>query len=218
MPDIGPNSVNLWTAPEHVAEYLEKHVDAIPHRSEGEAVLVECLPDPLGRVLDLGAGDGRLLAIVKRSRPDVDAVAIDFSPTMLERARARFARDARVTVRAHDLDAGLPSSLGLFDAVVSSFAIHHLVHDRKRSLYTEIHDRLRPGGVFANLEHVASPTQALHHEFLATMGIAPEDEDPSNKLVDVETQLGWLRAIGFEDVDCVWKWRELALLVGRKAR
>jgi SAM-dependent methyltransferase len=121
-----------------------------------------------------------------------------------------------VQVVVHDLDNPLPGSLGTFDAVVSSFAIHHVPHERKRTLYEEVFGLLNPGGVFCNLEHVSSPTLALHHEFLAAISYLPEDEDPSNKLLDVETQLTWLREIGFVDVDCLWKWRELALLVGRK--
>ena len=48
------------------------------------------------------------------------------------------------------------------------------------------------------------------------MGTAPEDEDPSQQAARRHTQLEWLRDIGFADVDCYWKWRELALLVGRK--
>jgi len=92
----------------------------------------------------------------------------------------------------------------------------HLVHERKRALYAEIFSLLNPAGVFCNLEHVASPTPRLHKEFLERIGFTVETEDPSNKLLDVETQLKWLREIGFEDVECAWKWRELALLVGRR--
>src|SRR5580658_510061 len=211
--------INLWTSKDHARDYLER-ADSISHRSEGESALVEFIPPSARRILDLGTGDGRLLALVReqlarRGHSDTEAVAVDFSPTMLDEVRKRFVGESSVSVVTHNLDGPLPS-LGRFDAVVSSFAIHYLVHERKRALYAEIHGLLKPGGVFCNLEHVASPTPRLHQEFLEGIGFTVETEDPSNKLLDVETQLGWLREIGFVDVDCCWKWRELALLVGRK--
>jgi ubiquinone/menaquinone biosynthesis C-methylase UbiE len=207
--------VNLWTSSDHVRDYLER-ADQISHRGEGESALLEFLPQGTHRILDLGTGDGRLLALVREKYPDTEAVAVDFSPTMLQAARRRFGEDSRVTVVEHNFDRTLPS-LGKFDAVISSFAIHHVVHERKRRIYSEIYALLNPGGVFCNLEHVASPTPKLHEEFLLRMGFTVETEDPSNKLLDVETQLQWLREIGFANVDCQWKWRELALLTGLRA-
>ncbi|NJK70214.1 MAG: class I SAM-dependent methyltransferase [Microcoleus sp. SU_5_3] len=206
--------VNLWSSAEHALWYLAK-ADSIPHRTEGEAVLLEEVPKTARRILDIGTGDGRLLGLLKCDRSDVEFVAIDFSPTMLEKVRTRFAGDKNVTIIEHNFDEILPD-LGKFDAVVSSFAIHHVEDDRKRSLYAEIFDILEPGGIFCNLEHVASPTPALHHKFREALGISEQPEDPSNQLLDVETQLCWFREIGFGEVDCYWKWRELALLVGVK--
>ncbi len=213
MPTNAP--VNLWSSPSHATDYLGR-ADSIPHRSEGESTLLECIPTNTRRILDLGTGDGRLLALVKSwlsSR--AESVAVDFSPSMLEAAGKRFRGDSSVTLVTHNLDHPLPA-LGKFDAVVSSFAIHHLVHERKRELYAEIHGALNSEGVFCNLEHVASPTPRLHEEFLSHIGKTVETEDPSNKLLDLERQLQWLREIGFVDVDCCWKWRELALMLGRK--
>jgi len=205
-------NVNKWTEEGHATDYLAME---IPHRCEGESALLDCIPPAASRILDLGCGDGRLLALVLERFPEATGIAVDFSPTMLERARRRFAGDKRVEVRKHNLDYPLPQ-LGSFDTVGSSFAIHHVTDERKRELYTEVFRLLAPAGVFCNLEHVSSPTVRLHSQFLAALGKTLESEDPSNKLLDVETQLGWLRAIGFEDVDCHWKWRELALLAGTK--
>ena len=207
-------SVNLWTSTEHALDYLGR-ADSIPHRAEGESTLLEFIPPTTRRILDLGSGDGRLLALVKLDHHGATAMAVDFSPAMLEAARRRFVDDRSVTVLAHNLEDTLPE-LGSFDAVVSSFAIHHLIDERKRALYAEIYACLAPGGVFCNLEHVASSTPELHEEFLCRIGCTLETEDPSNKLLDMETQLRWLREIGFSDVDCHWKWRELALLAGRR--
>jgi len=135
---------------------------------------------------------------------------------MMGELQKQFAGDKTIDIVAHDLSSPLPD-LGSFDAVVSSFAIHHVTHERKRVLYAEIFDLLNPGGVFLNLEHVASPSPALHRQFLATMDLTDETEDPSNKLLDLEVQLSWLWQIGFREVDCHWKWRELALLAGSKS-
>lgn len=205
--------MNEWRGAAKVADYRSR-ADTIPHRLEGEAVLVEVLPKRVERVLDVGCGDGRLLGIVREARPEALGVGLDFSPPMLEAARERFAEDGAVQFLSHDLADPLPD-LGSFDVIVSSFAIHHLEHDRKRELYGEAFAMLQPGGVFCNLEHVASATESLHQEFLDLLGVP---EDPSNRLLDVEPQLGWLRELGFDDADCLWKWRELALLFGRRGR
>lgn len=211
MPDL-----NEWSNIEHALEYLAR-ADRIPHRTEGEAVLLEFVPQEVERILDLGTGDGRLLALLRIDRRDAEGVALDFSPTMVAAARERFRGDEKVQVIEHNLDEPLPD-LGRFDAIVSSFAIHHCTDERKRALYTEIYKALSTGGIFCNLEHVAPATTKLHERFLRALGVTEAEEDPSNKLVGVDTQLQWLSEIGFEDVDCHWKWLELALFGGTKKR
>jgi tRNA (cmo5U34)-methyltransferase len=207
--------VNLWRDGEHALAYLRKR-DSIPHRPEGYAAMLEVVPERVERVLDLGTGDGNTLALVLAERPGAAGVGLDFQDEMLERARARFAGTAAVEIRRHDLDVSLPADLGAFDLVVSSFAIHHLVPDRQRRLYGEVFECLRPDGVFANVEHVASATPRRHEEFLAAIGCGPDEDDPSNKLVTVSDHLAWLDGFGYADAECLWKWRELAVVAGRK--
>jgi cyclopropane fatty-acyl-phospholipid synthase-like methyltransferase len=142
----------------------------------------------------------------------VEVVAVDRSTPMLERARARFADDTRVHLDTFDLNDPL-GALGRFDVIVSGFAIHHVEHPRKQALYREVAAQLEPGGLFANLEIVRSATPELHAEFLTAIG--RDADDPADRLAEVEPQLAWLRAAGLEQVDCLWRWRGMALLAGR---
>jgi len=197
-----------WTDPERVAEYLSRE---IPHRDIAEGLLLDALPQRVGRVLDLGTGDGRLLMLVRSRHPEAQCVGVDSSPPMLARAAERFGSDAMtVEFGVHDLDQRLMASAP-FDAVVSGLAIHHLSDERKRALFSEIHALLAPSGVFVNLDLVCSATPVQHERFCRAIG--REEDDPADRLADLCEQLGWLREAGFREVDCHFKWLELALIV-----
>ncbi len=161
---------------------------------------------------------------------------------MLDAARQSVGRIANATVAKADF--GSPRWIETakphfaFDIVVSGFAIHHQPDDRKRDLYAEIYNLLGPGGVFLNLEHVASATEAgedlfddffvdhLHTFHSRTDGSANRDaiadeyyrrpDKKENILAPVEVQCEWLKQIGFIDIDCFFKVFELALFGGRK--
>jgi tRNA (cmo5U34)-methyltransferase len=199
-----------WGDPGRVAEYLSRE---IPHRAIAEEMLLDALPSRIERVLDLGTGDGRLLAAIRARYPDPLAVGIDTSEPMLVRAADRFDADPLVEFRTHDLAVPL-ADMGSLDAVVSGLAIHHLENERKRGLFEEVHALLTPGGVFANLDLVASASSRLHERFRREIGRA--QDDPTDRLADLSDQIGWLRNAGFTEVDCHFKWLELSLVVAVK--
>jgi tRNA (cmo5U34)-methyltransferase len=92
---------------------------------------------------------------------------------------------------------------------------------------------LQPGGLFVNVEHVASATpelEAVHDEAYIDHIVAVTGRDKAevereyhgrpdkadNILEPVEAQVDWLREIGFQQVDCYFKWLELAVFGGQK--
>jgi SAM-dependent methyltransferase len=199
-----------WSDGARVAEYLGRE---IPHRAIAEEMLLEALPERVERCLDLGTGDGRLLALVRGRHPEAEAVGLDSSPPMLERARERFGGADGVELREHDLNEPL-SGIGTAEAVVSGLAIHHLEDQRKRELFGEVHDLLAPGGVFANLDLVRSASARLHERFRREIGRV--EDDPADRLAGLDEQIAWLRAAGFAEVECHFKWLELILVVAVK--
>ncbi len=232
----------VWKQRDVASAFLNERSLLIPDRQRQLDVVLRVLrfaPRPPARVLDLGAGDAILLATVLEAYPQATGVALDFSPLMLDQARVRLAPFGnRAAVVEADL--GTPAwreaAPGPFDAVISGFAIHHLSDRRKQALYGEIAGILPEGGVFLNCEHVASATPRLealfddamaehlwrrrrergeevsreqvHREFLK------RPDRAANILAPVEEQCRWLRDLGFCDVDCFWKYFELAIFGG----
>jgi cyclopropane fatty-acyl-phospholipid synthase-like methyltransferase len=232
----------VWKQREVAAAFLEERSLLIPDRQRQLEVLLRVVrfaPRQPARILDLGAGDGILLATLLAAFPQACGVALDFSPLMLEQARTRLAPLAeRATTVEADLatPAWRQAVQGPFDIVVSGFAIHHLTHERKRALYGEIYDLLPEGGVFVNCEHVASATPQLEKLFDDAMTehlwqrrrergeevtleqvrreFMERPDRAANILALVEDQCSCLRAIGFRNVDCFWKYFELAIFGG----
>lgn len=201
-----------WTNQVRVAEYLARE---IPHRQIAEEMLLAALPEQVERCIDLGTGDGRLLALVQTRYPDAEGIGLDSSAAMLDRAKERFHGGPKVELRDHDLRAPLPDA-GSAEVVVSGLAIHHLEDHRKRELFDEVHGLLAPGGVFANLDLVRSASTRLHERFRCEIGRV--EDDPTDRLAGLDEQMDWLREVGFAEVDCHFKWLEMALIVAVKAQ
>jgi trans-aconitate methyltransferase len=236
----------VWKGAALVDTFLDGVRGGIPFAAEQIDVMLRVVAArgaPVRRVADLGCGDGVLTRSLLAAYPAAAATLVDFSEPMLTAARARLvdrvppprfvAADLAHPVWVETVAAGTP-----FDVVVSGYAIHHLPDTRKRTLYGEIFALLAPGGMFVNIEHVASRSAWIEaisdaamidslHAFHTTRGAGKSREQiadeyvhrpdkAANILALVEAQCDWLRALGFVDVDCFFKVFELAVFGGRR--
>jgi SAM-dependent methyltransferase len=104
------------------------------------------------RVLDLGCGPGVGTTALAEAFPTATVVAVDSSPSMLERAGARAERlrvAERIETRAAEFPDGL-DDLGTADVVWASMVMHH-VGDEVAAL-RQVRALLAPGGLLALVE------------------------------------------------------------------
>lgn len=103
------------------------------------------LPEGRGRLLELGAGAGRM---TPRYRGFSEIVLVDYARSQLRKARARLGRSREGTRYMYVAGNAyaLPFPDGTFDAATMIRTIHHLV-DPLRALQ-EVRRVLKPGAVF----------------------------------------------------------------------
>jgi ubiquinone/menaquinone biosynthesis C-methylase UbiE len=237
---------NVWKRGDLDKRYLEGIRSAIPLAEYQIEIILYLIGKVLPRLrsfLDLGCGDGILGRAVLSNYPKAKGIFLDFSDTMIEAARKKSPENNKNLVFITEDYGKLRwvksvTKYGRHNLIISGFSIHHQKDHRKKSLYREIFDLLKPGGLFLNLEHVASATPWLQHVFdeyfidalyeyhlslnpnTKRKAIAKEHYNnpckKANVLTSVEKQCKWLRDTGFKEVDCYLKIFELALFGGIK--
>jgi tRNA (cmo5U34)-methyltransferase len=185
-----------WHSSEYVSSWAAKQDPKERDREEQFRLLANTIPYdqqlPI-RILDVGAGYGALTRFLLQHFPNATAVCQDGSQEMITLGRARMEDlNGRFNYIHCDFSKTGWSKLvpGLFDAVVSSIAIHN-VHDPKiiRGIYQEIFPLVKTGGCFLNFDRMHPP---------------------------LKDQMEWLREAGFRDVKCFWKGESRALFGGFK--
>ncbi len=234
-----------WQIEENVKYFIESERGAVPGTELQlgiiESIIQNWCPN-VSNILDLGCGDGILGSFLLSKFLTAECTFLDFSDHMLDAARTNLADNTRSSIVKADFSyTKWTESLEQFkpfDVAISGFAIHHQGDERKKELYSELYALLSEGGIFLNLEHVASSTaevSRLFEEYYADhlhsyqLKSVPKskreailnafknrpDKD-EDQLVSPDLQCEWLRDIGFKDVDCYFKQFEIALFGGRK--
>jgi tRNA (cmo5U34)-methyltransferase len=152
---------------------------------------------------------------------------MDASAEMLAQAKNSLA-SWEIETRVQELSSPLPS--GPFHAVVSALAIHHLTDPEKRELLARIYDVLVPGGILVNAEQILGPTpwhqhlyETTHLEAARALGSSEEEIAGAERRMSYDrcsplnSQLAWLREIGYERVDVFFQWFRFAVYAGWKS-
>jgi tRNA (cmo5U34)-methyltransferase len=188
-------------------------------------------------VLDLGCGDGRFIQELLRSHTLEKLVLLDGSKQMLESAEKRLAGHVGlnfIEATFQELLSRDPLTGQRFDFIFSSLAIHHLTMNEKKNIYEYVYKHLSPDGHFLNYDVVIAPSTDLEKWYMSLWRLWIEDhpeKDDAAKLLDtpekyktnidnipdsLNDQLQALRFVGFEGVDCFFKYGAFALFGGSR--
>jgi SAM-dependent methyltransferase len=144
--DISNRNRQVWST-DHSADTYSRQEALFPAELQIFTMLAEELA--AGRLLDIGVGAGRSTAYLhQRCR---EYVGIDYSPTMVDRAKSRFPQLELRVMDARDLSAFATDSFGV--VVFSYNGIDYMGHEERLTTLKEIHRVLRPGSVFIFSTH-----------------------------------------------------------------
>jgi cyclopropane fatty-acyl-phospholipid synthase-like methyltransferase len=161
-------------------------------------VVAEAKIDSDSRVLELGSGTGNLSRLISTCR---ELIAIDVSEKMEAIAKGKVGHLPNRRFIKADLLEVFGQPLGHFDAVISTYTLHHLIEDEKGYLFQKIFGCLAPGGraVFGDLmvQNEAEKTAKIRAYLSAGDG-ATVDALRTEFFWIVDTAVAQLETLGFQ--------------------
>jgi tRNA (cmo5U34)-methyltransferase len=231
-----------WGEAAYTQEYRDNADHFLPERRVLLSVLISfyqrfVIPSRQRWVLDLGCGDGVIGHLLSGIDPEIRLSAVDGSAEMVEAARRRLAGVPfeRLEVVTFQQIIRRKVDLGLYDFVVSSFAIHHVDREEKRALFQCIFNMLRAGACFMNID-VVLPVTPPHEEWYFDLWrewiVRHEQADDhsrsfanypnearhrsENHYDTLAEQLEALTAAGFVGVECHYRYGLFGIYSGTK--
>lgn len=148
-------------------------------------------------VVDLGIGTGNTAQRVPQAKL---LLGVDISTKMMKQATPKLTHLPHVQYVTADL-LGFFAEPRHFDALISTYAIHHLTEPEKVQLFALIHQALAPGGraVFGDLMFADKAAEAaLRHEYLAQMDLEMIGTFDEEFFWHVDHATAAFRSIGFD--------------------
>jgi len=205
-----------------LADYDARIRTFIPDYETMLAAAAAVIPASARTIVDLGTGTGALAAQCLTRAPRARIVGIDADGEILQAARQRLGPSATF-INQSFLRAPLPPC----DAVVASFALHHVrTRPAKAALYRRIRKALRSRGTFVIVDcHPASARTLASQQRDAWLAHLRESYTPpeadallaawakEDVYVPLEVEMALLRRSGFAG-EVIWRHGSFAVICG----
>jgi len=203
----------------------------VPKNDEIHDIIVDSIPFDRKsklKVLDLGVGTGLGALKILNEFLNSQLTGIDFSSKMISRAKERLKIFGN-RVKLIEADFNKIDFPEKYDVIVSAVTIHNSNKTDQKKLMAKIFNHLNDNGCFLNGDFAKTKSEFLNKKFdefykeylvnnlrgeelKAWLRHAFEEDRP----VELEDQLLWMKEAGFREIECIWRYKNLAVYYGMK--